>query len=102
MPSNRLMLCCKSGVTLLVCRLMPERGISAALARDTLLPLALASGLDASLLEIVLVAEGKRNYAPEELLEWRLNSGYYGGGRFRDRGGGAGLSGETGGKPLPG
>jgi len=58
--------------------LMPERGISAALARDTFLPLALASGLDASLLEIVLVAEAKRNYAPEELLEWRLNSGYYG------------------------
>ena len=62
--------------------LMPERGISAALARDTLLPLALASGLDASLLEIVLVAEGKRNYAREELLEWRLNSAYYGGGAF--------------------
>lgn len=58
--------------------LMPERGISAALARDTLLPLALSSGLDASLLEIGLVAEGKRNYSPEELLEWRLNSGYYG------------------------
>ena len=45
--------------------LMPERGISAALARDTLLPLALSSGLDASLLEIVLVAEGKRNDAPQ-------------------------------------
>lgn len=62
--------------------LMPERGISAALARDTLLPLALSSGLDSSLLEIVLAAEGKRNYAPEELLEWRLNSSYYGNDAF--------------------
>ena len=58
--------------------LKTERGISANLARETLLPLAQTSGLDASLLEIVLVAESKRNYSAEDLLEWRLNSSYYG------------------------
>ena len=55
-----------------------ESGISAELARDTLLPRAISSGLDASLLEIVLIAESRRNYSPEALLEWRLNSSYYG------------------------
>ncbi len=56
----------------------PARGLSANLVRDTLLPLAAAGGLDDSLLEIVLVAESRRLYAPEDLLEWRLNSSYYG------------------------
>lgn len=58
--------------------LRQEGGISGNLARDTLMPLAMASGLDESLLEIVLAAESKRVYSPEDLLEWWLNSGYYG------------------------
>ena len=58
--------------------LRPESGISGNLVRDALLPLAKSSGLDASLLEIVLVAESKRSHSPEDLLEWRLNSSYYG------------------------
>lgn len=58
--------------------LAKEGGISGKLARDTLLPLAKSSGLDASLLEIVLAAESKRIYSPDDLLEWRLNSSYYG------------------------
>ncbi len=52
--------------------------ITSHLARETLLPLARDSGLDARLLEIVFVAESKRLYSAEELLEWRLNSAYYG------------------------
>lgn len=55
-----------------------EGGISGKLARDTLLPLAKSSGLDKSLLEIVLAAESNRIYSPDDLLEWRLNSSYYG------------------------
>lgn len=55
-----------------------EGGISGNLARDTVLPGATASGLDARLLEIVLAAESRRRHSAEALLEWRLNSGYYG------------------------
>ena len=55
-----------------------EGGLAGKLARDTLLPLTRASGLDARLLEIVHVAESKRRYSSEELLEWRLNTSYYG------------------------
>ena len=55
-----------------------ERGISANLVRDTVLPLVKSSGLDATLLEIVLVAESKRAHSLDDLLEWRLNSSYYG------------------------
>ena len=58
--------------------LAKEGGISGKLARDTLLPLAKSSGLDKSLLEIVLAAESNRIYSPDDLLEWRLNSSYYG------------------------
>ena len=58
--------------------LAPEASLSGNHARETLLPLAKASGLDASLLEIVLAAESRRRHSPEALLEWRLNSGYYG------------------------
>ncbi len=55
-----------------------EGGISGNLARDTILPGALSSGLDARLLEIVLAAESRRKHSAEELIEWQLNSGYYG------------------------
>lgn len=58
--------------------LEPEGGVSGNLARDAILPAALSSGLDARLLEIVLAAESRRRHSAEELIEWRLNSGYYG------------------------
>ncbi len=58
--------------------LSPEGGLGGKHARETLLPLARASGLDASLLEVALAAESRRLYAPPALLEWRLNSAYYG------------------------
>jgi len=59
-----------------------EPGISGNLMRDAVLPLTKTSGLDARLLEIVLVAESRRLHSPEALLEWRLNSAYYGGDAF--------------------
>ena len=55
-----------------------EGGISGNLTRDTILPGAMASGLDTRLLEIVLAAESRRQHSSAALLEWRLNSGYYG------------------------
>ena len=58
--------------------LQMENGISGSLVRDTVLPLTISSGLDANLLEIVLVSESRRIHSAEALLEWRLNSSYYG------------------------
>ena len=55
-----------------------EGGLAAELTRETMLPLTRASGLDERLLEIALVAEVRRTQSPEQLLEWRLNSGAYG------------------------
>lgn len=57
---------------------LPEGGLGGSLARDAILPLVPSSGLDASLLEIALAAESRRRHSPEALLEWRLNSGYFG------------------------
>ena len=56
----------------------PEAGITGALVREAMLPLRRASGLDPRLLEIVLSAESKRSRTAQELLEWRLNSRFYG------------------------
>ncbi len=55
-----------------------DSSLAANLVRDTILPLAQSSGLDESLLEIVLTAESRRLHSAEQLLEWRLNSAYYG------------------------
>ncbi len=55
-----------------------ETGITATLVRETLLPLARSSGLDERLLQATLLAESRRRYRAEELLEWHLNSNYYG------------------------
>ncbi len=52
--------------------------LTSRLTRETLLPAVSGAGLDASLLHIVLEAESRRRYPPRELLEWRLNSRYYG------------------------
>ena len=58
--------------------LKSEKGVSGNLVREAILPLTKSSGLDARLLEIVLAAESKRIHSAESLLEWRLNSAYYG------------------------
>ncbi len=59
-----------------------DRSIAGELVRDTMLPLTHASGLDRDLLEIVLTAESKRTLSPQDLLEWRVNSRYYGHGAY--------------------
>ncbi len=56
----------------------PQAGIVSGLVRDLMLPLSGSSGLDSRLLEIVWLAESKRTRSAEELLEWRLNSSFYG------------------------
>ncbi len=58
--------------------LASDDGLAGALAREAMLPLTRRSGLDPRLLEIVLIAESKRSRSAEELLEWRLNSRFYG------------------------
>lgn len=55
-----------------------DNSIRGDLAREAVLPLTRSTGVDARLLEIVHVAESKRLYSAEELLEWRLNTSYYG------------------------
>ena len=55
-----------------------DAGISGKLVRNAALPLARASGLDESLLEIALTAESQRLLSAEELLEWHLNTNDYG------------------------
>ncbi len=52
--------------------------ITSELVREAMLPLTRTSGLDPRLLEIVLIAENKRGRSTEDLLEWRLNSSFYG------------------------
>ncbi len=55
-----------------------DQSITGRLVRNAVLPLARRSGLDDTLLEIALVAETERNMSPEALLEWHLNTNYYG------------------------
>ena len=55
-----------------------DEGIAGDLVRNAFLPLARKSGLDDSLLEAVLVAESRRRLSNDELLEWHLNTNYYG------------------------
>lgn len=56
----------------------PSQGITSDLVRETLLPMTRPSGLDPRLMETVLIAESQRAHSPEALLEWRLNSAYFG------------------------
>ncbi len=55
-----------------------DPSITGRLVRNSVLPLARRSGLDDTLLEIALVAEAERLQDPEDLLEWHLNTNYYG------------------------
>lgn len=52
---------------------------AAQLVRASLLPQAQSSALDATLLEIVFIAESKRTLDDRQLLEWHLNSQSFGG-----------------------
>ncbi len=56
----------------------PSQSLVGKLARETLLPMTRRSGLDPQLLEIALIAESQRLHSPETLLEWRLNSAFFG------------------------
>ena len=60
----------------------PAPGPTGKLVRDAMLPAATSSGMDERLLEIVFLAESARRYSADDLLEWRLNSSYYGQGAF--------------------
>ena len=62
--------------------LTEDRGIALNLTRDALLPIARESALDQRLLELAFVAESRRRLSAEELLEWRLNTMYYGADAF--------------------
>lgn len=59
-----------------------ERGIAASLIDEALLPRLRSSGLDEDLLRLALWAEAQRRHTPMELLEWYLNTNYYGQGAF--------------------
>lgn len=56
----------------------PDRSITGRLVRNAVLPPARQSGLDDELLEIALISEAERQFSPEDLLEWHLNTNYYG------------------------
>ena len=59
-----------------------EPGIAASLIDETLLPRLRSSGLDEDLLQLALRAEARRRHTPLELLEWHLNTKFYGKGAF--------------------
>lgn len=55
-----------------------DTSLAGRLAEQTLIPPARESGLDDDLLRIALTAEVQRQYAPRRVLEWYLNTAYYG------------------------
>ena len=56
-----------------------DNSLTGRLVRNTILPQAQQSmRLDTVLLEIALIGETNRRYTPEEILEWHLNTNYYG------------------------
>ena len=65
-----------------MCRSTTKQASSAAWRKIPYLPYASASGLDKSLLQVALIAEGKRRYSADELLELHLNTNYYGNDAF--------------------
>jgi membrane peptidoglycan carboxypeptidase len=58
--------------------LSPDPSITGRLVRNVILPQTERVSNDDRLREIVLVAELNRRYTPQELLQWHLNSNYYG------------------------
>jgi membrane peptidoglycan carboxypeptidase len=55
-----------------------DNSLTGNLVRNALLPAGRASGLDDVLLELVFIAEVNQRYAPRAILEWHLNTNYYG------------------------
>jgi membrane peptidoglycan carboxypeptidase len=55
-----------------------DTSIAGRLATNTLVPMARGSGLDDNLLHIAFTAEVNRRYSPRRVLEWYLNTAYYG------------------------
>ncbi len=56
----------------------PETSLAGRLANNTLVPAARNSGLDPALLHLTFTAEVQRQYTPRRVLEWYLNTAYYG------------------------
>ena len=56
----------------------PDNSIAARLVRNGIVPLTADSGLGDLLLELVLTAEVERQLDPLEIVEWHLNTNYYG------------------------
>ena len=56
----------------------PDPSLTGRLVRNAILPQVERFSTDDRLREIILVAELNRRYAPEQLLEWHLNTNYYG------------------------
>lgn len=65
--------------TILIAPPPPDVSVTARLARTTLLSLPDTPSASDRGLEIALVAELERRYTPEQILEWHLNTNYYGG-----------------------
>ncbi len=55
-----------------------DNSLTARLVDGALLPLASRSGLDAPLLRLAFISELNRRYTPRALLEWYLNTAFYG------------------------
>ncbi|MDQ7027790.1 MAG: transglycosylase domain-containing protein [Anaerolineae bacterium] len=55
-----------------------DSSIAGLLAQKTLVPTARNSGLDENLLAIAFTAEVQRQFTPRRVLEWYLNTNYYG------------------------
>jgi membrane peptidoglycan carboxypeptidase len=58
--------------------LAPDPSLSGRLVRNVILPQTARVSNDDRLREITLVAELNRRYTPQELLQWHLNTNYYG------------------------
>lgn len=59
-------------------RTRPDTSIAGRLADNALLPAARSSGLDDEVLHIALTAEVQRRFTARRVLEWYLNTAYYG------------------------
>lgn len=55
-----------------------DSSIAGRLATNTLVPMVHNSGLDDMLLHLVFTAEVQRRYSPRRVLEWYLNTAFYG------------------------
>src|SRR5690606_38685476 len=63
---------------LLIAPAPADSSITGRLVRGVIAPGSDGSGIDGRTREIALVAELNRRYSPEDILEWHLNTNYYG------------------------